>query len=168
MSALRYIAQASTADNDEFLVFDNIFTADFDVYKIYYNWNGSNNNAWGLAFLNNGKLNYAKGDYHRASRTIYSHTSTSDSNSPAQSYFINSGGSSYRGASEFTIFNPFDENKITSVCQQNMAWSSTSVCSARPMAGVLDLRGRVTGIYINSESGELNAGNIYVYGLASI
>lgn len=168
---MRFITKSDTANDFTSHFLKNIFTADFNVYQIFYlqedSGDGGGNGAWDLQFLveEAGLQDQAK-QTHGVNRTMYTHTTTSNGNYEAYNNAVGGAGSSSRGARIMTVINPFSRTEQTSVFSYDSSYSSSSVYSPRPGMIINRHECRVTGLGIIPEYSNGNEGTFYVYGIA--
>jgi hypothetical protein len=167
MSNLRLINETSFT-NVASATIDNIFSADFDIYKItmtdYDNLGGSNNLDY--RFVNSSGSVVTASDYDYASQIIRSYSAFGESKSTTASLISTI---SYddtlqkSNGSVAYIFNPFNSSSYTFALWQNSSASTIGTVGRKGIA-VLHQLNSITGINFTTAS-NFSINSVKVYGL---
>ena len=169
MSNLRLINETSF-DTVASGTINNIFSADFDIYKITmtdYDNLGSSNNL-DFRFVNNGGSIITASDYDHASQIIRSYSGFGEDKSTTASYISTI---SYddtlqkSNGSVAYIFNPYSSSSYTFALWQNSAASTIGTVGRKGIA-VLHQTTSITGInFVPPSASNFSINSVRVYGL---
>ena len=174
MSSLRLISQTTVAAGLSNIDITDVFTDDFDVYKIVVTGIQGSANARQDVYLLDSGGNVISGDFNNATLEMKGDTGYNEQKHTSLSYWKNMGYSSANGAGGFVmhLFNPFNASKYTHYISESYGGftgdSSTHDNITNRGQGVLKDATTVAGIRIavaNTTAGTLGKVAIYGYGM---
>lgn len=170
MSALRLINETTVSSAVSTVILTDVFSADFDIYKITstkFELGGSPLSGHFLQFVNaNGSLVTAS-EYDSASHgmkvgTTFSNARTTNGTTGRLGMSI--GTTPNDAVSTIYVFNPFNSSSYTFYMNQSNGWGNMWV--PQKSIGVLTQLSKISGIAFTTTSTKtINNGTINVYGL---
>ena len=160
MSNLRLINETSGTSVSSISVTD-VFTSDFDIYKITFDCDRTVDQANRITFINTSGSEITSGSYDYGTLQLTMNTSFTerrDINGTYIQYFLY--GLNYNSATIY-VFNPYSNSSYTFILFQGVsdpqrAWKGI---------GVLKTLDSIGGIKITSNSGTYDTINLKTYGL---
>ena len=167
MSALRLINETEITGAVSFVNVQDVFSADFDIYKITYaGGTPSTTTSVDLRFINSsGSVIASDYDYARLSMT--SHIAFAEIRSTTGTFVDDffSGNSYNDGQSVGWVFNPYSSSSYTFALYQNMSASSTPYTWGQKGIAVLHQSTSCTGFQFLPSGATFSTGFIRTYGL---
>ena len=165
MSSLVFINETTGSSVDGVSV-DNVFSADYDVYKVVVHYDGSTNDTANCRFIDASGNLIADGDYNWAYKNMYTHTTHADSqgsNDPEiQGAFA---GVGTEGGGVTYVHNPFEAVYTYLHGQSSQDAGSTTPATPTKSNGVLKQNASMRGFKILSGSGTFGNITIRTYGV---
>ncbi len=166
MSSLVFINETTGSSVDGVSV-DNVFSADYDVYKVVVHYDGSTNDTANCRFIkaSDGSL-VADTDYDHATKFMYNHTTHADSqltNQPEISAAF--AGVATEGGGVAYIHNPFEATYTFLHGQSTQDAGSTTPATPAKSVGVLKQNASMRGFKVLSGSGTFGNITIRTYGV---
>tara|TARA_R100001510_G_C7623452_1_gene183801 strand:+ start:591 stop:1097 length:507 start_codon:yes stop_codon:yes gene_type:complete len=158
----------TTGSSVDGVTVDNVFSADYDCYKVVVHYDGSTNDTANCRFIkaSDGSL-VADTDYNHATKFMYNHTTHVDSqltNQPEISAAF--AGVATEGGGVAYIHNPFDAD-FTYLHSQSVGDAGSSAPSlAHWTTGVLKQNVSMRGFKVLSGSGTFGNIKIRTYGIS--
>jgi hypothetical protein len=170
MSNLRLLND-TTASSVASLSITDIFSSDFDIYKIKLsNFNADSSNPFlQFRFINSSGTIITSSQYNSASLYLRSWNSDIEYNDELQTTMknltlANSQTTADTGGAVFYIFNPFSASSYTSVIGQSQAQETSGTYSFKAIGQLKQLHS-CTGLNINFSSANNVSLNVKTYGL---
>lgn len=165
MSSLRLLNETSGSSVATVQV-TNVFSEDFDVYKITMEHDGSTNGNSNLRYLGQDGSVYAADEYTFASLYGYVHTTHSESKLEGTNTIQDAFGNWEEGGSVTWIFNPYSKDSQTHNITQSIGYAGTTT-PATPMRciGMAREKNRFTGFQCAISTGTYGTITIRTYGL---
>ena len=174
MSNLRLINETTTIAGVRTINITNVFSSDFDIYKIVGSNNLANNSTatgFNLRFLNSSDSVIYHSGYYYAQQGLKGNTSFSEGRSQSESRIWNVFGSlddsGQSSGNVAYIFNPVTDSAYTYVIYQSTAYPSGNYRLYKGIA-VYKQAIKITGFQaeLNESAGEFaSGGKIRTYGL---
>ena len=174
MSNLRLINETTTTAGVRTINITNVFSSDFDIYKIVGSNNLANNSTatgFNLRFINSGGSVIASTSYYYAQQGLKGNTTFSEGRSQSESRIWNVFGglddSGQSAGSVAYIFNPTSTTTYTYVIYQSSSYPSGNYRMYKGIA-CLYTAIEITGFQaeLNESAGEFaSGGKIRTYGL---
>ena len=174
MSNLRLINETTTIAGVRTINITNVFSSDFDIYKIVGSNNLANNSTatgFNLRFLNSSDSVIYHSGYYYAQQGLKGNTSFSEGRSQSESRIWNVFGSlddsGQSSGNVAYIFNPVTDSAYTYVIYQSTAYPSGNYRLYKGIA-VYKQAIKITGFQaeLNESAGEFaSGGKIKTYGL---
>ena len=171
MSNLRLINETQITSNVTGVVIDNIFTADFDIYKIVIDGvqeSASGQEQWlRLRFINSSGTEDTSSEYDYAHLRMLSNSGYGTENNTNQNNILYAGlgYTDDDGTNAVAyIFNPYSSTEHTFMMAQGIFWNGTRMQSVKGIA-VHTSAETIRGIKLYQSSGSMGSGIIKVYGL---
>ena len=165
MSSLVFINESTGSSVDGVSV-DNVFSADYDVYKVVVHYDGSTNDTANCRFIAADGSLIADTDYNWAYKNMYTHTTHADSqgsNDPEiQGAFA---GVGTEGGGVTYVHNPFEATFTYLHGQSMQDAGSTTPATPTKSVGVLKQNASMRGFKILSGSGTFGNITIRTYGV---
>ena len=165
MSSLVFINETTGSSVDGVSV-DNVFSADYDVYKIVVHYDGSTNDLLSCKLIAADGSLIADTDYNWAYKNMYTHTTHADSqgsNDPEiQGAFA---GVGTEGGGVTYVHNPFEATFTYLHGQSMQDAGSTTPATPTKSVGVLKQNASMRGFKILSGSGTFGNITIRTYGV---
>ena len=162
MSALRLLNETTFSSVNTVNVTD-VFSADFDIYKITYNDGGQ----YGLLkFINTSDSVVSDAFYTTARQNLIINTTSSETrinNGTDGIYAFTESSSADGGGNVLYVFNPFTSNSFTFVMAQTVDIYSSSNHRIAKTIGVYENTGSMTGFQLNALASV--DGTLRTYGL---
>ena len=171
MSALRLINETTISSTVTEVDVDNIFSADFDIYKIVID--GVQESATGqeqwlrLRFLDSSGTVDTSSNYDYAHLRMISNSGYGTENNTNQNNILYAGlgYTDDDGTNAVAyIFNPYSSSSYTFMMAQGIFWNSGRMQSVKGIA-VHTSAETIRGIKLYQSSGNMGSGIIRVYGL---
>ena len=164
MSNLRLINE-TTASSVSSLTVDNIFSADFDIYKMIIDNDNAGNNTMKMRLVNSSGSIISSANYDYANLQLNASASFGEDK--------NTNVTEYRGLYEALegnsavvyFFNPFSSSSYTFRLHQAQSFYTTSYPRGGKGIGVLKQTSSITGINIFQTGSAFSYLNIRTYGL---
>lgn len=170
MSNLRLLND-TTASSVASLSITDIFSSDFDIYKITFsNFNADSSNPFlQFRFINQSNTIITNSQYNSASLYLRSWNSDIEYNEETQTTMknlalTNSQTTADTGGAVFYIFNPFSVSSYTSLVGQSQAQDTSGTYSFKAIGQLKELSS-CTGLHINFSSTNDVSLNVKTYGL---
>ena len=166
MSNLRLLNETSGSSVSSVQVRD-VFTEDFNVYKIAVLRNNATNGNGNLRYLNASGSVVTASNYDFASLYMYTHTTHSESKLTNQNQIQDAFANWSEGGSVTYIFNPYQTDTYSFNLTQSHGYAGTTT-PATPMRciGVLKQQARMTGFeVIEGTGGTFGGVTVRTYGL---
>ena len=171
MSALRLINETTISSTVTQVDIDNIFTADFDIYKIVIDGvqeSASGQEQWlRLRFLNSSGSVDTTSNYDYAHVRMLSNSGYGNENNANQDNILYAGlGYTDDDGTHAVayIFNPYSSSIYTHLIGQGIFWNSGRMQSVKGM-GIHTVKQTNRGIRLYQSSGSMGSGIIRTYGL---
>jgi len=174
MSNLRFINETTITSGVSTVNIENVFSADFDIYKITSNGIstvGTLQTDPDLRFINSSGNLILASDYDYAHQIMRADASFTEQRNTNEDEFYRFFGESVDQAPEENgqvsyIFNPFSSTSYTFALYQSMVASATLKIAMKGI-GVLKQTSSITGFQVkdNTNSRPFAGGTIRVYGL---
>tara|TARA_B100001939_G_scaffold342367_1_gene353407 strand:- start:27 stop:536 length:510 start_codon:yes stop_codon:yes gene_type:complete len=167
MSNLRLINETNASSVSSLLLTD-IFSADFDIYKLTINSDGfSGNSALTVKYLNSSGSIINSFNYDYARQLLKADTSTPGEDRATNQSFYYTGELSNTGLGQVLyIFNPYSSSSYTFSLFENQSMSSTNGRGGKGIT-VFKQTIPITGIRLYSaNNGTITNLNVRTYGLA--
>ena len=174
MSNLRFINETTITSGVSTVNIENVFSADFDIYKITSNGIstvGTSQTDPDLRFINSSGSLILASDYDYAHQIMRADASFTEQRNTNEDEFYRFFGESVDQAPEENgqvsyIFNPFSSTSYTFALYQSMVASATLKIAMKGI-GVLKQTSSITGFQVkdNTNSRPFAGGTIRVYGL---
>ena len=174
MSNLRLINETTTIAGVRTINITNVFSSDFDIYKIVGSNNLANNSTatgFNLRFLNSSDSVISNTGYYYAQQGLKGNTTFSEGRSQSESRIWNVFGSlddsGQSSGNVAYIFNPVTDSAYTYVIYQSSAYPSGNYRLYKGIA-VYKQAVKITGFQaeLNESAGEFaSGGKIRTYGL---
>jgi len=172
MSALRLIKQTEITSSVSSVDITDVFSADFDIYKITVDNvvqnSGSTASNVNLRFINSsGSL--ITSNYQYAYQQLRNDAAYAEVKSTSSSLFQQAisqvDDNLYNGVGVIYVFNPFNSSSYSFILNQAQGRSGSSKRGIKGI-GVLPQTNSITGINISISGGSnITGGNIKIYGL---
>ena len=166
MSNLRLLSDTTASSTTSVSVTD-VFSADYDIYKIVTNQAGiSSETSIEGRFINSSGSVVTSSNYDHARENLRSWAAFDDSSQTNQDYFRSFGEASTQGAYSVSwVYNPFDSTKYTFISIQNVAGVSSGEFGMDCIA-VLKVKTSITGINFFPDNGNaMTSFSCQIYGL---
>ena len=165
MSSLRLLNETSGSSVSAVQI-ENVFSEDFDVYKITMEHDGSTNSNGNLRYMGVDNSIYRLGKYTFASLYGYVHTTHNESKLEGTNNIQDAFANWSEGGSVTWIFNPYSTSSYTYNITQSIGYGG-STTPATPMRciGVVNEQSRFTGFECAIGSGTYGTITIRTYGL---
>ena len=166
MSNLRLLSDTTASSTTSISVTD-VFSADYDIYKIVTNQAGiSSETSIEGRFINSSGSLVTSSNYDFAREMLKSWTAFNDSSYTNQDYFRSFGEACTEGSHSVAwVYNPFDSSKYTFISIQNVAGVSSGEFGMDCIA-VLKVKTSITGINFFHDNGNaFTSFGCKVYGL---
>ena len=165
MSNLRLINE-TTATSVASLSITDIFSADFDIYKVTINSDGfSGNTALDVRYINSSGSIVTASEYDYARQLLKADTTPAEDRNTNQSFYY-TGELIDNGLGQVLyLFNPYSSSSYTFSLFQNQSMASTNGRGGKGIA-VLTQTNSITGIHLYSDnSGTITNLKFRTYGL---
>ena len=172
MSALRLINETE-ADSVATINITDLFSADFDIYKIAFDFGFNNTSNINAKLINSSGSVISASNYDFAylqTRTDTSFNEGRGTNSTGFYYLGSSAtGTDYGGGTVLYVFNPFSNSSYTFLLWQNQSGYNSSLALGYKGISVLKQTSSVTGIQLNTAStNNFTNTTVRTYGLSVV
>ena len=165
MSSLVFINE-STGSSVDGVVVDNVFSADYDVYKIVVHYDGTTNDTALCRFIDASGNLIADTDYDWAYKNMYTHTTHADSHSTNQPEIQSAfAGVGTEGGGVTYIHNPFEATFTYLHGQSSQDAGSSTPATPTKHVGVLKQNASMRGYKVLTGSGTFGNITIRTYGV---
>ena len=172
MSALRLINETEITPDVTNISITNVFSADFDIYKITTNnLSATSGSLFGwnqLRFINSSGAIITSANYDTAQLQLSDDIGTQElkiTNQTYLQYFINYSNTTGGEGGTFYIFNPYSSSSYTFATKQVSEWGNSGRYEHYKGIGVLKNTSSCTGFNIYNVSGYNFGGTVRTYGL---
>lgn len=166
MSSLRLLDETSGSSVSAVKVKD-VFTSDFNVYKIVVLRNNATNGQGNLRYIDSSGVSISASNYDFASLFMYTHTTHAESYLSNQNQIQDAFANWSEGGSVTYIFNPYQTDSYSFNLTQSHGYGGTTT-PATPMRciGVFKQQARMTGFeVIEGTGGTFGGVTVRTYGL---
>jgi len=164
MSSLRFIKRVTDASVGSVDV-TNVFSEEFDVYKVIMSHEGSYNNTGNLRFINAAGSVVSDSNYDWAYVNGYTHTTFAESKLTNQPEIVSAFGNWVQGGSTTYIFNPYNDERYKYILCQGVGYSSTTTQPMQKCIGSYADTTRMTGFQVIRSGGNFGTVGVSVYGV---
>lgn len=165
MSSLVFINE-TTASSVSSVNVTNVFSADYDVYKIVVLYDGSTNDLLSCKLIAADGSVISDANYDSATKFMYTHTTHADSalsnHTDAQGIFA---GVGTEGGGVTYIHNPFEATFTYMHGQSMQDAGSTTPATPHKSTAVLEQNASMTGFQLKIDSGTIGNVTIRTYGV---
>jgi hypothetical protein len=161
----------SIASSVASLSITDVFSSDFDIYKITFkNFNADSSNPFlQFRFINSSgsiitSSNYDSGSLYMRSWNTYIQYNATNQTTMKNLALTDSTSTAHTGGAVFYIFNPFSSSSYTFVLGQNQANTSAGTYSFKALGSLTELSS-CTGLNINFSSANDVSLDVKTYGL---
>ena len=168
MSNLRLINETTVSSAVSTVSVTDVFSADFDIYKIVGNTNFTGEEYIDIRFINSTGSVVSASNYDNAALLMQSSTSYSENRNTGatKAQYLSYAGDVEEEAGSFTsyIFNPFSSSSYTFVLSQGGAKRSANTLILKGVS-VLKQTNSITGFQLLPNTSDVDNANIRTYGL---
>ena len=169
MSSLRFL-ERQTSSQASSLDFTDVFTADFDIYKLTFDFGvGVGSDNINLRFISHSGNVLTNANYDTGHIDVNAYTTNSDVNQNAKTSATNIAlshtSSNSSGGAVVYIFNPFNPNVYTFMLSESSNWFNSSQRNRKNLC-VFQEKVRCTGFKLIGSSGNaFNNFDATIYGI---
>tara|TARA_X000001388_G_C2173579_1_gene100755 strand:- start:14 stop:529 length:516 start_codon:yes stop_codon:yes gene_type:complete len=167
MSNLRLINETTVSSGVATVNIEDVFSADFDIYKISYTGTSASAVSVELRLINSSGSVITASNYNNAHLSMTSHTAFAESRGTNQAFMDNffAINSNNDGSSVGYLFNPFSSSSYTFGIFQGDSHNTTPQLWSAKGISVLKQLSSCTGFQVFPNSANLNSAKIRTYGL---
>ena len=167
MSNLRLINETTVTSGVATVNIEDVFSADFDIYKISYTGTSASALSVELRLINSSGSVITASNYDNAHLSMTSHTAFFESKGTNQAFMDNffAINNNNDGSGVGYLFNPFSSSSYTFGLFQNDSHNTTPHLWSGKGISVLKQTASMTGFQLYPNSANLNSAKIRTYGL---
>tara|TARA_B100000214_G_scaffold250323_1_gene183951 strand:+ start:1702 stop:2217 length:516 start_codon:yes stop_codon:yes gene_type:complete len=167
MSNLRLLNETTVSSGVAQVNITDVFTADFEIYKITYEGTSASACSVELKLINSSGSVISSSNYDNAHLSMTSHTSFTESRGTNQAFMDNffAINSHTSGVATGYLFNPFSSSSYTFGLFQGDSHNTTPQLWSAKGISVLKQLSSCTGFQVFPNSANLNSAKIRTYGL---
>jgi hypothetical protein len=171
MSSLRLINETTASSGVSFLNVSNVFTDDYEIFKITLNDIDTSGTGWVLArFINDNGSTIASSVYEWSGLTMQANTSftAEEDNNDAEFAVVNFGDSDSNARGGFVgyVFNARKNDEYKFLISQSVGERATGMVSNKAI-GLLKSTNKISGISFFLSSQTFDSLKVRVYGIRS-
>jgi len=168
MSNLRLINETTVTSAVRSVNITDVFSADFDIYKIVGNTNFTGEEYIDFRLINSSGSVVSSSNYDNAGLLMQSSTSFSENKNTnvTKSQYLSYAGDVEAEAGSFTtyVFNPFNSSSYTFLISQGGAKRSANTLILKSIS-VLKQTSSITGFQLLPNTSDVDNASIRIYGL---
>tara|TARA_R100000742_G_C4182136_1_gene16903 strand:- start:11 stop:526 length:516 start_codon:yes stop_codon:yes gene_type:complete len=167
LSNLRLIDETTVSSGVASVNITDVFSADFDIYKITFTGTSASAVSVELRLINAGGSVVTASNYDGSHLSMTSHTAFSPSSAGSATFMDNFFGinSNNDGSAVGYLFNPFSSSTYTYGIFENASHNSSPQLWAGKGMSILKQTASMTGFQVYPNAANLNSAKIRTYGL---